>query len=141
LSKKITSKRRVLLKPLLNKDDIVTIIGYSGEKETIDGFEGTWLFVFKGTIKGWVFSKYVHIAAIEYAPIQFVDLIPTDNEHIPLIKISYELPGSVKIIEPDFISWKNYFIIVWGPYNKGLHNPTFNGRYCQGKRVAGYYCL
>jgi hypothetical protein len=114
------------------KGDGFLIIGISGENETIDDFEGNWFYLElekNKDITGWVFSKYVNNFAKEYTPLKFVELIPIQNNRIPLIKLSYTLNGNEVFTEIDYTKWKNYYIIAWGRNMPRFHYTNKPGVY------------
>jgi hypothetical protein len=123
------------------KDDIIWILGFSGEKEIIDTVEGNWLHIIfedNKDIVGWIFSKYINTNDKEYAPIKFIELVSTEYERHPNIKISYLLNGNEIFIElsgNDYTHWKEYFVIVWGQYTHGFHYTNKQGIYLLDKET------
>ena len=120
------------------KDDIVLILGFSGEKEQIDGFEGYWLkikFEKNENIAGWIFSKYINTNNREYSPLKFVEFIPGTDKRIPLIKLAYTLDGQDNFIELDFIDSNNYYTIAWGYHKQNFHYTTKPGAYIIDKET------
>jgi hypothetical protein len=96
----------------LQKDDVIRIIGTSGEKENIDNFYGDWLNITysNGTdyFDGWVYSKYVNIEEREFAPINFVEL--KDNKII----CSYNLLDKEVFTELYYSETKDFYYFLWG---------------------------
>jgi len=118
------------------KDDIVWILGFSGEEETINGLKGNWLhIIFENNkdIDGWVFSKYLNTNDKKYAPIKFVELIPQTNTTISLVKLSYTLDNEEIFIKQDYSKWNNYYVIIWGQYEHGFHYTNRPGVYLLDK--------
>jgi len=114
------------------KDDIIWILGFSGEKEIIENIEGNWLHVIfqdNRDIVGWIFSKYVNINDKEYSPINFIEIIPETNKKNSLIKISYIIDDKEIFIEKGYDHWKNNYLIVWGQYEHGFHYTNKPGIY------------
>jgi hypothetical protein len=123
----------------INKNDIVRIVGVSGEKVTIDSFNGNWVYVVlengNSENKGWVFSKYLNIGELKYSPINFVEYIPTNNRNIPKIKFSYFLYDKEIITEVDYTVWNDYYIIVWDLLQYDYHYTNKPGVYILNKET------
>jgi hypothetical protein len=126
----------------LYNNDIIQIIGFSGEKVDIDNFYGDWVNIIYQKnedeyINGWVFSKYVNIREREYTPIRFVEFIPMPSpyENNPRIRVSYALQGNEVFDELDYTDWNNYYIIVWGPFENYFHYTNKPGVYLLDKET------
>jgi hypothetical protein len=120
----------------INKDDIVRIVGVSGEKVNIDNFYGDWIcIVLSNGNKGWVFSKYLNIGEIEYSPISFVEHIPATNRNSGGIKISYILQDKEIITTVDYTNWNDYYIIVWDLLQYRYHYTNRPGVYIINKET------
>jgi hypothetical protein len=122
------------------KDDIIWIIGFSGEKESIDGFDGNWLnitFENNNDIKGWVFSKYVNANDREFTQLKFVELIPIINNKIPKIKLSYTLYYGEIYVELSYSEIKKdkYYAFQWGYSGDKFHYTTRPGIYIFDKEA------
>jgi hypothetical protein len=124
----------------LNNNDIVRIVGSSGDKVNIDNYYGDWVnVIYQKTkddyINGWVFSKYVNVSNREHTPIRFVEFIPMPNNDEPRIKISYNIDGSEVFSYPDCTEWNNYFIIVRSLYDNDYHYTNKPGIYLLDKET------
>lgn len=120
----------------VNKNDIVRVAGVSGEKVTIDNFNGHWLnIVVKEKGKGWVFSNYINVSEIVYSPIKFVESVPTENIKLPIIKISYQLGDKEIVADVDYTVWNDYYIIVWDLLQYDYHYSTRPGVYTLHKET------
>jgi len=121
----------------LHKNDIVQIIGFSGEKMNIDNFNGNWVNIIHQKnenefINGWVTSKYVNIKDREYTPIRFVEFIPggqPSREGDLFIRLSYTIEGNEVFFSTWSKYWNNYYIIVWQPFDNGFHYSNRPGVY------------
>jgi hypothetical protein len=117
----------------LNNNDIVRIVGYSGEKMNIDNYYGDWVNIYyqkneNECINGWVFSKYVNVSNREHRPIRFVEVEPR-------MKISYILDGNEIFGYPDYTKWNNYYIIVRSLYDNDYHYTNKPGIYLLDKET------
>lgn len=121
----------------LEESDFVNIIGFSGEKEIIDGFEGYWLNVLvpKNQKKGWIFSKYVDIQEQDVSKIKFVELVPAQNGRIPLIKLSYTIDDEEKFVNVYYNTWNNNYVILWNYNEDGFHYSNQPGIYFLDKNT------
>jgi hypothetical protein len=124
----------------VQKDDEIWIIGFSGKRETIDGFDGNWLHItFENNkdIKGWVFSKYVNANDREFTQLKFVELIPIINNNIPLIKLSYALDNKEIYVELSYTEIKKdkYYAFQWGCTVNKFHYTTRPGIYVFDKET------
>ena len=109
----------------VHNNTIIQIRGFSGENVNIDNFNGDWVYVYDNRTKvgGWVFSKYVNTADIEFTPINFVDV---DQDWI---HISYVLKDELINKKIWYASWRDYYIFIWGPDRHGFHYSTRPGIY------------
>jgi hypothetical protein len=126
----------------LNNNDIIHIIGSSGDGTNIDNFYGDWVnIIYQKSedeyINGWVFSKYVNTKDREYTPIRFVEFIPGPSpyENNLRMRISYVLQGNEIFDGPDYTDWNNYYIIVWGPFDNCFHYTNKPGIYLLDKET------
>ena len=96
----------------LQKDDVIWIIGTSGEKENIDNFYGDWLNITYSNgsdyFDGWVFSKYVNIGEREFAPINFVEI----KDH--KIICSYNWLDKEVFTELYYSETREFYYFLWG---------------------------
>ena len=115
----------------LQNNDIVRILGLSGEAVNIDNIYGFWLNVLhqksdNEIIHGWLFSRYVNLKNIEYSPIRFMELVPGIIRGVPtgryFLNVSFFVDGN-EIIRRylSLTEWNNYYVVVWGPYDNGFH--------------------
>jgi len=119
----------------LMKNDVVKVLGNTGENVVINNSEGVWLLIQikNSRIGGWVFSKYVNINTIEKNPLTFVEMTPSEYENVPSIKLSYSLSGKKITVSPEYTLWKNYYVIVWDPYENDYHYTCKPGVYLLDK--------
>jgi hypothetical protein len=126
----------------VHNNDIVRIIGFSGEKMNIDNFYGEWLNILyqkneKEYINGWIFSKYLNIKDIEYTPIQFYESILNPYSARPYtgLGISYTLQDKEIFDFPDYTEWNDYYIIVRSVFDNYYHYTNKPGIYTFDKRT------
>ena len=102
----------------LNNNDIVQVIGFSGETVNVDEFYGFWVNIThqkteNEPIIGWVFSRYININNEKYTSLRLVEPVP-DGHSIS--------PGGLFI-------WNNYHGIVRGPFDNHFHYRNRPGVY------------
>jgi hypothetical protein len=123
----------------LNNNDIIQIIGSSGEKVNIDNFYGDWVNILHQKndneyIVGWVFSKYVNANDREYVPISFIGF-ETSRFGYTLMRVTHTLHESESFNLPNWNDWNNYYVIVWSQFDNFFHYNNRPGVYSLNKET------
>jgi hypothetical protein len=108
----------------LSSNRLVTVIGVSKEKETIDGYEGRWLKVFNTFDRyaymynenvGWVFSKYVENGDFPVSEIQIIEMPIPEDHRVQTLIASYSSENEEKQarLYPQKQPGQDFFTFVW----------------------------
>lgn len=118
----------------LNTGDTVYVLGFSADKETIDGFNGHWLYVATNDAHlqnsysengiGWVFSKFADLPANIQASVLTTNgkLAPApdgsvslDDKPIQLLPITVNRNGKTKTVDVPCQNFDgDFFVFQWG---------------------------
>lgn len=102
----------------VNKGTIVEILGYSNEKEIINGYEGYWLKIyFKDKpreyygLYGWIYSQYVDVdPSVEVSKIKFLGYEKGKGLTIELDRNGEKIQSNVYISRMDN---QSFYTFVW----------------------------
>ena len=123
---------------VLNRNDIVRVIGNSGESMTDGDYTGYWLYVLiridGNDVTGWVFSKYINIENVEYSPIHFVDFLIRASS-TPFAIFSCNIQGEDIQRRAKISEMNDYYVFVWGPYEHHFHYSNRPGIYTVHKET------
>ncbi|MCL2800496.1 MAG: hypothetical protein FWD28_01880 [Treponema sp.] len=112
---------------ILNNNEIVRVIGFSGVKENYDNTSGNWInIMYQKTIDeyiiGWVLSENINIGNIEYTQIQFVNFEKNSFSENYLMRITHIHQENEPFILSNFYKWNDNYYVVWGPFNSNNYH-------------------